>query len=471
MGNGAKAIARLELVPAVAACLTATFTWLAVRLGPKPTGTSRAGLLNDPGVARVEVTDRAILVGWWLIAIAMAMAATWLVRSRRRSLSGRSRTLQAALLAVLCLGSMALILASVTSGTARGEPYPWAGLSPFQLLIGFSFALLTLWMWRLPRRRAVIFTLAVVGFTLLWAVPAFIQTPGSVADAYHFQFTSDEISAVGAGHFPLSNYVPQYSVLLGFPIAPVLHLLGVDAIFGVIGWLLLLQVVALIAAIALPALVGGWRMLAPATVVVLFPSLATLPPGGSPTDYFAVMPMRVVLPALTLLAAFLVLRNRHGLTSSRLGWVLSLGALAGVGMLNNPDYGLPAGLIVLVATTIACATMRDRAVASAILLGGMSVPFVAYTALGWSVGHPVHWSDWLFFQRVFGSEGYYSKPISSFGLHIAFVTLFVSALVVGVALMIGSRSGRGSFAYRQGLLLTLVGGGASSHFPTSPVDH
>ena len=274
----------------------------------------------------------------------------------------------------------------------------------------------------------------------------------------HLQFTSDEIAAVAAGHFPLNDYIPQYTVLLGYPIAPVLDVLGSHAILGVVAWLVLLQIVALIISVALPVLVGGWRMLAPASVVAVLPSLAAAPSGGSAVTYFAVTPMRVVLPAVTLLAAFLMLRRRRATAGLQRGRLVLLGLLCGTTALNNPDYGLPAALIVVGTVLITSPGSRVRVRSTITLLSGLALPFFAYATVGWAIGRPVHWSNWLFFQRTFGAEGTYAVAMAPYGLHIAVVTLFVSAAVIGVLLLTVVSGGRGGFAYRQGVLLTLVGG-------------
>ena len=246
--------------------------------------------------------------------------------------------------------------------------------------------------------------------------------------------------------------------MLGFPIAPVLAALGSHAIWGVVAWLVVLQIVAFVISVALPVLVGGWRMLAPASVVAVLPSLAAGPHGGSAVDYFAVTPMRVVLPSVTLLAAFLVLRRRRAPAGLQRAKLVLLGLLCGTATLNNPDYGLPAALIVVGTVLITSPGSRDCVRSTVYLLSGLALPFVAYTVLGWTLGRPVHWSEWLFFQRTFGADGFFAVAMTPYGLHIAAVALFVSATVIGVVLVTVVSRGRSGFAYRQGVLLTLVGG-------------
>jgi hypothetical protein len=74
------------------------------------------------------------------------------------------------------------------------------------------------------------------------------------------------------------------------------------------------------------------------------------------------------------------------------------------------------------------------------------------------VGRPVDWSQWLLFSRLFGVSGFGAANMMIFGLHVAVISLFVAASVTGFILVRSARSGSSSFAYRQGLLLTLTGG-------------
>jgi uncharacterized membrane protein len=447
---------RIGFVPAVTALLTTGMTGAVVLMGPKPTAAVKSEVLNVPSIALAEPTDKVVLVGWWLIAIVMGFVTVWLVKRHRVERRLQPSMLYSCAATVLGAGSVGLVVASITWG--RDDTRAWPGINALGLLVGFGFALFTFQTWRFPRWLAVASTLSVACLVLAYALPALLQTPGSIRDPYDFLFTSDEISAVAASRFPLSDYIPQYSVLLGFPIAPVIRMLAGNAIFGVVAWLLFLQVVALTVAVALPVLVGGWRMLAPALVVAVFPTLAVLNGGTSATTYFAVTPMRIVLPALTLLAAFLVLRNRRELGGFQYGWMLLLGIMAGIAILNNPDYGLPSAVTVFVVSVIVSRTFRERAYSAMILFAGMCGPFLAYSIFGWALGRAVNWSRWLIFQRLFGAEGVNSIAMKPFGLHIAFVTLFISAAVIGFSLLVTSRPAHSSFGYRQGLLLALVGG-------------
>ena len=443
---------RIALIPAVAAVVTAVFTGITVWLGPEPVVRTHSVMLNVPSYALSEPVDRFVLAGWWAIAIVMALGVGWGLRRGRRA---RIRPARGAapqwVVAALGVVASGVIVTSLLWGT--DETGMWPGISTLGLMLGAAFALFVFRMWSLPRWFAVAASVVVIGLVLSFALPTLLQTPGAVRDAGDFQYTSDEIAAVAAGRFPLSDYVPQYSVLLGFPVAPLLKLLGARAVYGVVAWLLLLQVVALAVAVVLPTLVGGWRMLAPAVVVAVVPTLS-----GLPTAYFAAIPLRVVLPALCILAAFLTLRHRRPLTRRLGARVACLGVALGLTVLNNPDFGGPAALAVLVVTVIVIPTLRGKALAAGVLLAGSALSFVLYAVVGVSTGHPVHWSQWLIFQKAFGVEGFNAVAMKPFGLHIAFVTLFISAAVTGFALLIRYRDDGSRFGYQQGLLLALVGG-------------
>lgn len=442
---------RIALIPAVAAVVTAAFTGITVWLGPEPVVRTHSVMLNVPSYALSEPVDRFVLAGWWAIAIVMALGVGWGLRRGRRA---RARPARGAVpqWAVAALGVVASGVI-VTSLLWQDETGLWPGISTLGLMLGAAFALCVFRFWSLPRWFGVAVSVAVVGLVLSYALPVLLQTPGTIRSPIDFQYTSDEIAAVAAGRFPLSDYVPQYSVLLGFPVAPLLTLLGARAVYGVVAWLLLLQVVALAVSVVLPALVGGWRMLAPAVALAVVPTLS-----GLPTAYFAAIPLRVVLPALCILAAFLTLRHRRPLTRRLGARVTWLGVALGLTVLNNPDFGGPAAATVLVVTVIAVPGLRQKAVAASALIVGSLVPFGLYTAAGAVSGHPVHWSQWLIFQKAFGAEGFNSVAMKPFGLHIAFVTLFISAAVTGYALLIRYRGGGSRFGYQQGLLLALVGG-------------
>ena len=442
---------RLGLVPVFSILGVAAITVSIHYSGPPPTVPTSSSTLYDPTLGRVETTDRMILFAW--IALTIAMALLFVVRIHP---AWRSRLARPWVVTVSAGAAMVLAIASLTWTI---DPLGlWHGISLGVLFAALIAAILLVAIMLAPTPLARVGTIAAAGVALAYTIPALVQLPGALRDPGHYRYTAEEIVSVAAGKFPLSDYIPQYTNLLPFPIAPVLHWFPAKAELVTVGWLIFLQVVALAVAVALPILLGGRRYLGPALIVACAPPIMTVSWGTSSSTYFAVMPMRVVLPAIAILTTYLALRRRPDVVLRRPGRLLSIGVVVGITALNNPDYGLPALAAVLVVVFLAGRSFRARCLAVGITTVGAVLVFPAYALIGAITGRPVDWSSWLAFQTIFGAEGYAGVPMEPFGLHIAVVALFVSASVLGFVLIWRSRTTGSSFAYRQGLLLALTGG-------------
>jgi len=442
---------RLGLVPVLSVLGVTVVTVGGLLLGPAATVSTSSSTLYDPAWGLHEPTDRAVMVAWFALAIALAVLFTFGVPAALRSWRIPSWVATVAAAAAMTL--------AITSVTWTIDPTGfWPGISVGVLFGGLIGAILLIAMTLAPASFARVGTLLTAAVAIAYTLPALLQLPSGIRDPFHYRYTSEEIVTVAAGRFPLADYVPQYTNLLPFPIAPVLRWFPGRAELVVVGWLLLLQVVALAVAVALPVLLGGRRYLGPALVVACGPPIMMMTGAISSTTYFAVMPIRVVLPAVAILAAYLALRRRPEVVLRRPLRLLSVGVVAGLAALNNPDYGLPALVTVLVVVFLAGRAFAGRCVATAVTAIGAIAVFPAYAAIGAIAGKSVDWSKWLAFQRVFGSEGYSAVAMEPFGPHIAVVALFVSASVLGFVLIWRSRTTGSSFAYRQGLLLALTGG-------------
>ncbi len=446
----------------------AMVTLLISMFGPAPFIPAESRLLTQEGATAAlnEPSDRLILISWVVIAISLAAAGIFsekrgeATNNRLQKVRKFSSTFHLGLLAT----SVVILIWSITwSG------HLWSGIQPLGLLVGvLATALVALcWIpsWPAARVYSLLLGTAVVSF----ALPALLQLPGSIRDVHHFQFTSDDLAAPGAGYFPLSDFTSQYSNLLGWPIAPFLEL-GIGVHLVIVAWILFLQVISIVIAVSFPVLVGGRRFLAPAIAVVLAPILAVnssvipvfeVANSGegllSASTYFQVMPLRVVLPSIVLLSAFLILRRKPELTRRATVLFALLGVAMGLTILNNPDYGLPSAVAVAVATLMSTKLWRPRLVALAIQTMGLALAFLTYSVIGFVSGNPINWEYWLLFQRVFGSEGFVNEPIQPFGLHIAVVSLFIGSVLAGTALLIRYRSTFQSAGRREGLALVLVG--------------
>ena len=193
-------------------------------------------------------------------------------------------------------------------------------------------------------------------FPILW------QAPNGVRDAYHFLFTSDELAAVAAGKFPLSDYIPQYSNLLSFPVAPFLKFFSSSEMVVMI-WLFLLQIFCLAIPTTIAIKLTNWSIAPLTFLLVWLPAVATGDPKtlNSASTYFAAMPIRYVGPIallgmllLWIKQYFINVRNVKSPTRSD----LLLGICIGLVVLNNPDFGAPAAAAARSRAPRACPTRR-----------------------------------------------------------------------------------------------------------------
>ena len=442
----------VEMVGPYALVGVAVITAALVTWGPAPHAQAPTAEFSQPGLA--EPTDRLLVAAWWAWAaiLGLALAARGTVARR---LDLRDGTRRAAVVVVTV--TVLALAAAVASIAWRSDPTGlWLGLPLIGAGAGIAFAGLTVVV-LVARRRWVWagVSTAVAAGALPFGLLLWFQLPGAIRDPFHFVFTSDEMAATAARHIPLSDYIPQYSVLLSYPVAALDVVWPGHVTVLVLGWLLVLQAVAVGVAVTLSVLLGGARMGVLAGVLVIAPAVAALLGTGlSASTYFSVLPMRVVLPVVTILVAFLVLRSGVG---PRRWWHWTvLGLCVGATALNNPDYGLPAAVAVGVTVGLVAGSLRAAWQPLAWLTGAAAAVFAGYQAFGALTGNPIHWPSWLVFQLIFGDQGFNSIPVAAFGIHVAVVALFVAASALGFVLVRTSppASGRG----RQGTALCLVGG-------------
>jgi hypothetical protein len=441
----------------IASVIGATLvTGAAVVFGPAPYTLASTAWVRSTAGSAIEPADRLALVGWYALAVVFSLGALWWSRRpRRRVESGRrlTRMVDGPLLA-LTAGIVVLGLV-----WAADPSELWKGLPLVSLPIAWLVAVVVLsgTLRSRPRERAV--TLALAGLALAVSLPFWIQVPAALGDPYHFGFTSEEVGSVAAGHFPLSDFAPQYSVLLPYLFAPFLVLFPAQAPSVAVAGLLVLQLVTIGIAVALPALAGGRRYVAPAVVVVVPPLFVQLTNGSYIASYFQGMPLRDVLPMMLILTAFLVLRRGRAVEWRRPWPLLGLGAVCGATALNNPDFGIAAAAAVAITVALAQRGWRLMLRSVALVAAGAVTVFLLYSAVGLVNGTPVDWSAWLIFQTIFGSAGFSNVPMAAFGLHVVMVALFIGASVTGFVLLRRSvEAGARGFAHRQGLLLALTGG-------------
>jgi hypothetical protein len=437
-------LARLATVGPLAVILVSFATLFVATVSPAASRATGDTDLSDYQHILIEPADKVVFGAWLAITV---LLLAWAMRGRdERAPFATMRALAAV------LGSFAILVAALSVIVDADVIGPRPALDGADVVVGGLVVGATLVVVRLRTPWRAVVSIALFALLTLLAVPELWQTTSSIRDWDSSRFVLDEIVAPAVGRVPYGDFAPQYSALLGLPLKPVLAFASQSALPVVLGWMVAMQAIALVTAVALVVRAAGTRYLAVVSAVIIAPCIGTTPRGFSPTTYFASIPVRVLLPVLTIAMAYTVMRRpiRHWMIAST-----GIGLVAGAAALNNPDFGGP----VLVAVLVVAALLREPlpmrlARVGAVALGAVGVA-IAYATWAWASGAPVSTDYTLVFQRVFGATGYFNIAMPAVGLHVAVVSLFISAAVIGLVLV--RRCPSTTWLGRQGLLLGLVG--------------
>lgn len=183
-----------------------------------------------------------------------------------------------------------------------------------------------------------------------------VQTSKTVIDRYHFSFTLDEMLSWSAGKVPFVDYFPQYSSLLGLPLAVFNNLLKEHVLLFPLALLIAYQVIIIGIAILTIFKIGTGYSRYLAAVGILASPLFTRTPNimekfgtlNSPSTYFASFPMRTFFPTVLLVVVLILVENKNNSTKNNRLFLVISGILIGLTIINNLDFGLPAAVAVYI---------------------------------------------------------------------------------------------------------------------------
>ncbi len=277
---------------------------------------------------------------------------------------------------------------------------------------------------------------AAVLATVVWVLPA-INTDASIAAApaslqYHLEFSLDEAFAVLNGLTPLVDFSSQYGSLVPYIAALPMVVFGETLLTYTIA-------MATLTAVGMLAVCGVLRRVTRSTLAALLlylPFLATsffllegtLANRSSVGTFFSTFPTRYAGP---FVLAWLTARQlgRRELTFTSL-WPLF--TVAGLVVLNNTDYGIPAVGACLVALAWGSADrLRTewRRIAAA-LGAGLVTALVLVSALTLvRAGSLPQLGRLVEYPRLFALTGFGMQPIAEpVGLHLVVYVTYVAAI-------------------------------------------
>ncbi len=302
--------------------------------------------------------------------------------------------------------------------------------------------------------------------TMLWLLPAVftdanISLASPVAHS-HIHLQAADYFAVATGRTPLVDYIGQYAHLLPLLTAPVIG--GFDLSYTAFTvTMAALSCAALLCIYAMLRIVTGraWAALGiylPFLALSLFPWSRQGDQWDFNGNYFAVLPDRYLGPFVVAVLLALVASGRRVPT-----WLPFF--VAGLTVLNNPEFGLPC----LVALAIGLLLVRDgrpslgaraKALALPALAGLAASVALVTTVLLIRSGELPHLEWVTYYSRQFGASSYGLVPMPTLGLHLAVYATFAGALITAAVRHVGGSDDRGLSALLafSGTLGLLTGG-------------
>ena len=400
-------------------------TALIITLGPDPV--LRSSRYLSPGVVGLdEVRDQIALISWWVLACLAGLIVYRSFASQPEDpvdIRPDSRLWLSLVSLVALLFFAGLVLQLDTSDTDN-----WKRVDFSVVAISLLTLVAVTNLHRL-RREAQIVVQAFFAVVLATCLAALFQSPATIRDVSHFIYTSNELLAPAAGLYPLSNFVATYNNLLGFPIAPFVRMFPAQTMSILVGYLLFLQLFCLSVPALVSRIAGRWKLVLPMTLIPVMLVTSANSNGNAQHTYFQSFPMRSAVPSLLLVALVWIVSRPSGL--GKLASV-SLGALAGLAVVNNPDFGAPAAVAGVVAMVLCQPTLVPR-VRNLVFaaLGGVSSLIVLWAVYG-LFGQTLKPGFFFQFTRMVSSGGYMKAAMPIGGIPIVLVTGFCLGCAFGV---------------------------------------
>jgi hypothetical protein len=274
-----------------------------------------------------------------------------------------------------------------------------------------------------------------LGATAMFLLPAVYRDEG-LADAIdatliHLPFTHADFAAFGNGLTPFADFSSQYSNLLPWGLHPFLSAFdyapGVFTVtMAVLSGIALLAVWRSLAIVVRSEAVGVLLFL-PVLALAVRPTIEIGDERVSNASLVQILPERYLLP---FVVAWLCVRHLRGLWPRS---VVAVFFVAGLALLNNPEFGVPCVFAAAAAVIMGGEQAGIRRVGTLVgraALGlALATVFVTLITLLRSGSLPDP-GLMTFYSRLFASQGYGLQPMPTPGFYLVPYVTFGAALVL-----------------------------------------
>lgn len=447
----------VNLVPYLVTPLVLVINLLIIQFGPSSYVPKNSIYLTQKGIesSLIEPRDQLMLLSWWLITLIIIYVIKFKYYFIEKKFNNR--------FIILILGSVFLTITIYSFLWDKDSTQTWRGVGLFGLAFGILFLLYLIYIINFSNKVLDLLFLLLIS---CFFIPALLQFPGSIRDYGHFKFTSDEISLFTAGHFPLYDYFPQYSNLLGLPIALLQNIKFFEPTTVAVFWILFLQIILFILVIKIIINFMGKKFLITAIFIAIAPSIAVsdTPPNVngmwllSPSTYFAVFPIRLIFPILTIFILFKII-SKNGFNLNIYN-IIVLGILSGITLLNNTDYGIPYILILSIYLLYVTKKQMRRQLLrfSSTYLSAILMVIILFYLASLIIHRPINLLNLFLFPRIFAFDGFAQYEIPNFGIHISIISLFITGTILGWSYLRRSLERKAKYYFVYGSILFNVSG-------------
>ena len=384
------------------------------------------------GTAQSEGPDKAIYL------LAVLIAGIFLLMGFSRTSKSTGKYLH---------GTLAFIVTAIgIAGVEHHEPINgvvlsyrlWLGFGPYVLIVALLITPLVFKIieWRSLNIawKALLSVLFLINAVLV--VPSFWQSAATVIDADHSEYVINELLAPLVGHWPYSDFIPQYQSFYGFLLKPFVGGMNAAQISNLaLMSLTFLSFITMIIGVFIAWQAIDRRSIALAVgLVIPFTALTQFPTRegflGSIAALLSGLSIRV-FPGLVLLGLLILLirKTAGSSTVKRAVAFLVFGFLSGIITWQSQDFGIAAVVTAYIVIAIASSVRYVEIKTTIFALIGYLPGFALYPIIAGAAGKSVNFKYFLFFARQFGS-GFGAERMRTPGPVLFILPLLVLLVVV-----------------------------------------
>ena len=273
----------------------------------------------------------------------------------------------------------------------------------------------------------------------LYYLPSFIQPFNGLIELHHSKYILNDLLIQASGKWPYNEVMPQYVGLLGLPLKLITFISPSFTVNSALLWVnfLVISEVVILALITKYVLdLKSWGVALIATSSVVF---IKVQPNqeiwGSIAQHMNLVPARTILPLVLL---FTLLRlNKSEIHRASMPSAVAVGVVAGITAFNNPEFGIPAAVAVVIILLALLSSCRISTLIFAITLVSTLVTFGSIFFAYAMFGDALQVSTWLAMIQVHGFDGYMNLPMPDFGLWVFFYATLGTSAIIGTLALFG----------------------------------